>query len=122
MDYNDLIYYKQDIIESYSSKRKGLEKRDVEELLDCALLFLEVKAKQSESSSIEIPNIGFLHKKLDFSELEKMTSLIKKEDDTLIKTVYADTKFSPIVTRKLMLEQYYPGIALKELQRTQNDK
>lgn len=122
MDYNDLIYYKQDIIEAYSSKRKGLEKRDVEELLDCVLLFLEVKAKDSECSSIEIPNIGFLHKKIDLSKLEKMTSLIKKEDNILVKTVYTETKFSPVITRKLMLEQYYPGVTLQELQKTQNDK
>lgn len=118
----DLIYYTQDIIDTYSSKRKGISEKDISDLLNCAILFLEKTAKNDKHSSIEIPNIGFLHKKLDFSRLEKISSTIKKEENTFIETAYMDIKFSPIIVRELMLSQYYPGITLKELQKIQNDR
>lgn len=120
--YEDLIYYKQDVIDSYKAKRKGLTKADVEDLLNCAILFLENSAKDASCSSIEIPNIGFLHKKLNFYQLAKGTSSIKDEDNIFIRAAYIDTKFSPLVTRKDVLTQYYPQVTLEELQRIQNDK
>lgn len=120
--YSDLIYYKQDIIDEYSAKRKSLEKKDVEDLLRCALLFLEKEVKKTDFTAFEVPNIGFLHKKLDPSKLEKMTKRISKEDNFVAECAYIDTTFLPIVMRKDMWESYYPGFTKQELQQTQNMK
>ncbi len=120
--YDDLIYYKQDIIDEYAEKRKSLEKKDVEDLLRCALLFLEKEAKKNDFTAFEIPNIGFLHKKLDLTKLEKMTKRISKEDNFVAECAYIDTTFFPIVMRKDMVESYYPGVTKEELQQIQNSK
>src|SRR5690242_6868075 len=109
--YNDLIYYKEDIINAYADRRKVLEKKDVEDLLRCALLFLEQEFKNPNFTAYEIPNIGILHKKLEFSNLEKMEKKIKKEDNFLVECAYLETTLlKPIVMRKDMVDNYYPGI------------
>jgi hypothetical protein len=121
-EYRDLIYYKQDVIDAYKEKRKGLTTADIEDLLNCAILFLEASVKDDKCSSLEIPNIGYLHRKLNFNELGKASGTIKKEDNVFVKAAYLDTKFSPLVTREDVLSQYYPQVTLEELQRIQNDK
>ena len=118
--YNDLIYYKQDIINEYSNKRKHLDKKEVDDLLRCALLFLEEQSKRLDISSIEIPNIGFLHKKLDFSTITTKDILL--EDSKIAECGYLETKFLPICMREDMIKNYYPGLSKKELQLIQNTK
>jgi hypothetical protein len=120
--YNDLIYYKQDIIDEYSNKRKALEKKDVDDLLRCALLFLEKEAKNREISAIEIPNIGFLHKKINLKNIEKISKNVFLEDNLIVGSAYLETTFLPISMRKDMIENYYPGIDKEELQLIQNNK
>ena len=119
--YRDLIYYKQDIIKEYFSKRKGVKEEEIEDLLRCSLLFLEQSVKNSNTPFI-IPNIGILHKKIDLGKLNKMTSTVEEEDNLLVESAYLNTKFSPIITRKTMLEQYYPEVELSYIQEIQNSK
>ena len=122
--YSDLIYYKQDVIDEYAEKRKALDKKDVEDLLRCALLFLEkeMKDKKKEFTSFEIPNIGFLHKKLNLEELKKVSKKIKKEDDFLVECAYINTTFLPITMRQDILESNYPNLNKQEIQQIQNDR
>lgn len=120
--YSDLIYYKEDIIKAYADKRKNLSKEEVEDLLRCITLFLEKEFKKPNFTVYEIPNIGFLHKKIDFSKLENMNKNTLKEDNELIESAYLDTTFKPIIVRKDMIENYYSGITKQELQKIQNDK
>jgi hypothetical protein len=122
INYKDLIYYKQDVIDSYKEKRKGLSKEDIEDLLNCAVLFLEASAKENKLSAIEIPNIGYLHKKVDFIELNSTSTAISNSDRDFVKSAYINTRFSPLVTRKDLLFSYYPNTTLEELQKIQNDK
>lgn len=119
--FDDLIYYKEDIIEEYASKRKALDKKDVADLLRCALLFLEKEAKSTEFSSIEIPNIGFLHKKIVLDNL-KSSKKITIQDNLIAESAYIDTTYLPIVMRKDMLEAYYPGLHKQDIQLIQNNK
>lgn len=118
----DLIYYKEDVIDEYSAKRKSLEKKDVEDLLRCALLFLEKEAKKKDFTALEIPNVGFLHKKLELEKQKKITRRISKEDNFIAECAYIETTFLPIVMRKDMWESYYPGLTKQELQQIQNNK
>ena len=120
--YDDLIYYKQDIIDAYSEKRKSLEKKDVEDLLRCALLFLEKEVKKTDFTAFEVPNIGFLHKKLDLTKRDKITRRVVKEDNLLAECAYIETTFLPIIMRKDMWETYYPSLTKQELQQKQNTK
>lgn len=122
--YNDLIYYKQDVIDEYSEKRKALDKKDVEDLLRCALLFLEkeMKDKKKEFTSFEIPNIGFLHKKLNLDNLKRVSKSIQKEDNFIVECAYIDTTFLPITMRKDILEANYPNLSKQEIQQIQNNK
>lgn len=122
--YNDLIYYKQDVIDAYAEKRKSLDKKDVEDLLRCALLFLdrEMKDKKKDFTSFEIPNIGFLHKKLNFDTIKNVNSRITKEDNFIAECAYIDTTFLPITMRKDILENNYPNLSKQEIQQIQNDK
>lgn len=121
--YDDLIYYKQDIIDAYSNKRKALGKNDVEDLLRCALLFLEKEIKKPSFTAFEIPNIGYLHKKLDLSKLKEMRKRVQKEDNFLVECAYLDTTVStPLTMRREMIDIYYPEIIRQELQQIQNDK
>lgn len=120
--YSDLIYYKEDIIKAYSEKRKNLSKEEVEDLLRCLTLFLETEFKKPKFTAYEIPNIGFLHKKVDLSKLEVMNKNILKEDNEFIESLYLDTTFSPIIMRKDMVENYYSEITKQELQAIQNNK
>lgn len=119
--YSDLIYYKEDIIDEYSIKRKSLDKKDVSDLLRCALLFLEKEAKKTEFSSIEIPNIGFLHKKIQYFKV-KGSNRITFQDNLIAESAYLDTTYLPIIMRKDMIETYYPGLNKQELQLIQNNK
>ncbi len=119
--YLDLIYYKQDIVDEYTIKRKALEKKDVEDLLRCALLYLEEESKNKNITSIEVPNIGFLHKKIDFNRFEESKD-ISFEDNLIAECAYIDTKFLPISMRKDMLYTYYPGMSKNEIQVIQNSK
>ncbi len=110
--YTDLIYYKDDVVNEYTDKRKSLEKKDVEDLLRCALLFLEKEAKKKGYKAFEIPNIGVLHKKLDLDSVEKVTKRITIEDNFIAQSAYIDTSYLPIVMRRDMIEQNFPGIYL----------
>jgi hypothetical protein len=121
-NFKDLIYYKQDIIDEYSDRRKALTKKEIEDLLRCALLFIEKQVKTNSFESFEIPNIGFLHKKLDISKLEKPNKKVQEQDSMFVRCAYLDTTFLPIEMRKDMLGTYYYGVDKKELQKTQNDK
>lgn len=119
--FDDLIYYKEDIIEQYASKRKFLDKKDVEDLLRCALLFLEKEAKNTELSSIEIPNVGFLHKKIDLSNI-KNSKKVTVQDNLIAESAYIETTYLPIAMRRDMLDTYYPGLHKKDIQLIQNSK
>lgn len=121
MEYSDLIYYKQDVVDEYYKKRKNLEKEDIEDLLRCAFLFLEDSVK-GNNTSFEIPNIGFLHKKIDLSKLVNISSSIKEEDNFLIGCAYLDITFSPLIMRKELVEQYYPDLSLQDIQAIQVNK
>ena len=120
--YNDLIYYRSDVVDEYSKKRKTLNQEEVEDLLRCIILFLEKSVKKEDFTAYEIPNIGFLHRKLDLSKLDKMTKTIKKEDNFVVESAYLETTYQPIVLRGDILENYYPEIKKQELQELQNDK
>lgn len=120
--FSDLIYYKQDIINEYAAKRKNISSKEVEDLLRCALLFLEREVKKSSFTSFEVPNVGFLHKKLDYSNLSKMSKVIKKEDNFIVESAYLETTFNPIVMRKDIKDNFYPGLDKEELQQIQNNK
>ncbi len=120
--YDDLIYYKQDLIDEYSAKRKNLESKDVEDLLRCALLFLEKEVKKPNFSSFEIPNIGFLHKKISVDRSKKPTKRVLEVDNIIAECAYLDTTYLPILMREDMVERFYPEHSLEDLQKIQNDK
>lgn len=64
--YNEKMYFRDDLVKEYAAKRKGLEVRDIEDLLNCLVKYLEKDSKREEHYAYFIPNIGMLHKKLDF--------------------------------------------------------
>jgi hypothetical protein len=118
----DLIYYKQDIIDEYAAKRKNLNSKEVEDLLRCSLLFLEKEVKKDTFTAFAVPNVGFIHKKINFSNLDKLSKTIKREDNAIVESAYLETIAKPIVLRKDMLDIYYPDIDKQELQQIQNNK
>jgi hypothetical protein len=120
--FSDLIYYKQDIIDEYAAKRKNLNSKEVEDLLRCSLLFLEKEVKKDTFTAFAVPNVGFIHKKINFSNLDKLSKTIKREDNAIVESAYLETIAKPIVLRKDMLDIYYPDIDKQELQQIQNNK
>ena len=121
----DGILYKEDLIKRYAEGRKALSERDVADLLNCLVMYLKESANNIHSPhyAFEIPQIGFLYRKLKRNNLHtavhlKYENQIKEIMFTpktipLIKTIpRIDTNLKRMVTG---------GITIEELEIKQNE-
>lgn len=119
--YNDLIYYKQDVIDAYSDVRKALNKSDIEDLLRCVTLYLEKSAKDDKFDSHIIPNIGILHKKVNKKNIFYPSKDINEDEVNYIKTLYLDLNTTPIILRDDKFNRFFKNMSLEEIQDFQNN-
>lgn len=63
--FKEKIYFKDDLIDEYLKGRKGLVRRDIEDLLNCLIKFLEKDTKREEFYAYHLPRIGTIHRKYD---------------------------------------------------------
>jgi hypothetical protein len=121
-NYDELIYYKEDVAKAYSDKRKNLTEEDAKELLRCITGYIQ---KQKDCETIDIPRIGELYKKKQpFSEdsVRKFTTRFTKYDEEFINVAYKKVSELDFLYEPTKVEKYYEGYSKMDLQEYQNNR
>jgi len=120
------IYFKDDVVEIYSKRRKNFPKRDVEDLLDCMISFMKNKIKEEEHYAIKIPRFGYMYTKDTWqrnnSYITDMTNN-KFLSNMFIEMCYeTDTPYGvSLLQRKEPMQTQFGHMTLEEIQENQNN-
>jgi len=109
--YDDLIYYRKDLCEAYSRKRKNVTEEDADDLLRCLFEYLEQDIKNSNNYAYTIPVFGTMyHREVREGE----------ETDRFLDACYNPYHSAGKFCKKPILERF-DSADKKEIQRNQNE-
>lgn len=121
--YEDLFYFKTDVIETYADKRKALEREDVADLLKCLVKFIQKDSKTKNAYAYRFPYLGVMYRKLE----DEMVGKLDKNENKLMYQMLTDiwynetvNKFEHPLLRVNAVDRVYPSKTKDELQEQQN--
>lgn len=120
------MVFKDDIIRKYADKRKALEYKDVEDLLNCLVKFMQAK-QNDDVYAFRIPSIGVMYRPIYLEDDKQSDKRFHTERVMMmLKDVFFNENFpkertpSPLM-QESKLEKLYGEITNEELQDFQNN-
>lgn len=77
-----MILLKEDLIKSYSDKRKNISYEEVEDVLNCIMQYLKEKTAEEDIIEICLKNIGILHRIVDYDYYKELDISFNSKKNT----------------------------------------
>lgn len=98
IEYNEPLYFKEDLIKAYAEKRKNISFEEVEDLVNSLISYLRKTCGSNDTYEVDLGLIGILHKKIDYDLYEKddLSKLKALNTKMMVQeAILRNTKFSP---------------------------
>ena len=98
MKYSEKFYDKKDLIKAYAAKRKNLSEREVEDLLNSLIKFIQKDVKTENNYAYHLRRIGTIYKKFQEELDEKSAQTDNERLDKMMFDVMFQKYRHPLLT------------------------
>lgn len=97
-----MILLKEDLIKTYSDKRKNISYEEVEDVVNCIIQYIKEKTAEEDIIEMYLKNIGILHRLIDYDYYKEIDLSFnsKKNTKMMIAEALGDKLYSSKNKRK----------------------